>query len=206
MSDFIIPELGAKGVYSFKAPYDSLANKQTEYECMAVGKITDALASGENVFLKYYAPYNLGQSEYESDIRDGVTLISLRSALGQFLHIPNSYLNSYPDASGVRYRVMALAVDLGAVADTFNLDIIIGEIKVLVNARIGIDPTIVPVATSQPAMVSYTDHDRLEVARSSKVTIENSIYLRYNTLIAERDELLRKNALLVQHIKDKNKP
>lgn len=204
MSEYIIPELGAKGVYAFKAPFDTLVNKQTEYECVSVRKIADALNAGENVFMKYYSPSELNESDYTRDINDGVSLISLRSAMGQILYIPNSYITSYPDASGVRYRVMALAVNLGAVPDTMNLETIIGEVRVLVGARMGIDPEIVPVATSQPAMVSHNDHDRLEIARVSKVTIENSLHRRYDVLLAERDELLRKNAALTQFIKDRN--
>ena len=204
MSEFIIPEVGAKGVYSFKAPFDTLPNKQTEYECMSVRKITDALAAGENVFARYYEPYELDRAAYEADIASGVILIGLQSALGQTLDIPNSYLTSYPDASGVRYRVMALAVDLGAIADTMNLEVIISELKELIGARIGITPEIATVATSQPALISYEDHERLEAARQSKITIDNSLTVRYNTLVAERDQLLQKNAALVKYIREKS--
>lgn len=206
MANFIEPKVGSKGVYTFKPPYDSLTNNQTELECMAVRKLTNALASGENVFAKYYKPYKLTQADYEVDLLQDITLVDLQSALGSWVYVPNSYIASYPDSSGVRYRVMALAVELGAIPDTLVLDPIIDDIRALLHSRLGVIPTIQPVAVSQPALVSYSDHERLETARIGRVSVENSLQMRYDTLYNERQELLRKNKVLSDYIISKHHP
>jgi hypothetical protein len=200
MANYVVPEVGSKGTYTFKPPYDSLTNNQTELECMGVRKITNALAMGENVFAKYYKPYKLTQVDYENDLRGDVTLVDLQSALGSWVYVPNSYIASYPDPSGIRYRVIALAVDLGALPDTLPLEPLMDDLKAMIHQRLGVMPTIQPVAVSQPAMVSYADHKQLETARVSRVTVENSLQLKYNTLLAGNEELLRKNKVLSDYI------
>ena len=200
MENYIVPEIGSKGVYTFKAPYDSLTNNQTELECVSVRKMTDALSAGENVFAKYYKPYKLTQVEYDADLNADITLVNLQASIGRFVYVPNSYIASYPDVSGIRYRVMALAVELGAVADTTNLTPLIDDLKALIRSRIGILPTIQEVSISQPALVQYVDHERLEQARIGRITVETSLQVRYDTVVRERDELIRKNKILSDHI------
>lgn len=201
MNDYIVPEVGAIGTYTFKPPFDTLISDKTQYECMSVRSISDAIATGEDVFGKYYHTYGLSKEQYTQDSITHVSLLRLKSALGQWVNIPNSYLVSFPDASGVSYRVMSLAVDLGAIADSHSLDTMISEVQDLVFTRLGVYPQVLPVATSAPITLSYQDHERIENARQSRATVQNSLLLKYNTAVAQRDELQRKYDILADYIK-----
>lgn len=203
MSNLIVPAVGSVGKYKFKAPFDTLGNEQTEFACMSIRSLADVLAGGVNVYKTFYLPYKISEADYRADVTSGVAIIGLQSATGAWLYIPNSYLASYPDVSGVRYAIMTLSSDLGAVAETQDLQFLINEINDLIYARLGIRSTTVPVVSSQPALIPYADHDKIEQARKNNIKGEPPLLVQKIVLEQERSLLQVQVAALSKFIKDK---
>ena len=47
MAIYIIPEIGAKGKFLFKAPFSNNTTAATEFECMSVRTLTDIVKNQE---------------------------------------------------------------------------------------------------------------------------------------------------------------
>ena len=201
MSILLTPEIGTKGKYGFKEPYSLLGNSQTEYTCQSVRSLSELLANAENPYNKYYKHYKISVADYNSDLNNKASIIGLQSASGNWLYIPNTYLTSYPDVSGIRYNVVVLGVRLGAIADTFSLTSLSNEIQDLVFSRTGIKPTIKPVLVSQPALVSYSDHNRIEISRRNKIHFESPPNLEVVRLTQENNHLRTQLIKLAQALK-----
>lgn len=186
MSNFITPETDSVGKYRFKAPFDTLGNEQTEFTCMSIRLLADLLAEGTNVYKTFYEPYKISEADYRKDVADGAAIIGLQSAVGAWLRIPNSYLTSYPDVSGVRYAIVTLSSDLGALPETYDLQSLINEINDLIYARLGIRANSVPVINSQLALVPYDDHDRIEQVRKNNISAEPPLLVQKQNVEQER--------------------
>lgn len=186
MSNFITPEMDSVGKYRFKAPFDTLGNEQTEFTCMSIRRLADILADGTNVYKTFYEPYKISETDYRADVAAGVAIVGLQSAVGSWLHIPNSYLASYPDVSGVRYAIVALASDLGAMPETYDLRSLINEINDLIFARIGVRANTVPVINSQMALVPYDDHEKIEQVRKNNTNSEPPLLVQKQMLEQDR--------------------
>lgn len=204
MNIFITPDIGSSGKYTYKAPYDTLGNNQTEFRCMSIKTLVDCISSGEDPFKKYYEPYKLTQQDYKKDLLEGASIIGLQSTVGQWLYIPNSYLLSFPDVSGVRYVTMVLAANIGAIPETMNLDILISEIEDVVMSRLGITPEVRPVITSQPALIGYADHSKMENARLNAVSQEPPAVKLVVDLKIQISNLIAQNKALSEFIKSRN--
>lgn len=200
----ITPEIGSSGKYEYKTPFDTLGNNQTEFTCMSVRRLADCIALGEDPFKKYYKPYKLTEADYQKDIADNVSIIGLQSTVGQWLYLPNSYLLSYPDVSGVRYVTMVLAANIGAVPETLDLESLASDVGDIIRAKIGVTAEIKPVITSQPALVSHDDHTRLENARKNSISSDPPLSLKVIELLSTVSQLMEQNKVLSDFIKSRN--
>lgn len=201
MTIFITPEIGAAGKYKYKAPFDTLGNNQTEFTCISVRTLTDCLSLGENPFKKYYEPHGLTEEQYRSDVSEGASIVGLQSTVGTSLYIPNSYLLSYPDVSGIRYVNIVLGADIGAIPETLNLEVLCTEVQDVLYTRLGVKPEVKPVITSQPALVSYEDHEKMERIRSSTVQEDKSLTAQILELKSQISQLTVQNLAMANYIK-----
>lgn len=202
MNNYITPEIGAVGKYTYKSPFDSIGNTQTEFTCKAVRTLTDCLALGEDPYKKYYEPFKISEQDYREDIRNDVAIVALQSSVGNWLYIPNSYLLSYPDVSGVRYVNMVIAANIGAIPETLDLTLLLGDVTDVIQHRLGIVPEVRGVVTSQPALVGDDDHQRMENVRSSAISEGNSLTLQILKLKEQINILTAKNKTLSEYIRD----
>lgn len=201
MTLYLTPEVGATGKYKYKAPFDTLGNNQTEFTCQSVRTLTDCLSVGENAYNKYYKPHGLTEDQFQEDVKGGASIVGLQAATGAWLYIPNSFLLSYPDISGVRYVTMVIAADIGAIPETMDLSVIMTEVQDILNSRLGIKPDVRGVVTSQPALVSYDDHERLENVRQNAITEQQPLISQVLSLKAQVSLLTVQNKALADYIR-----
>lgn len=201
MTLFITPELGATGKYKYKAPFDTLGNNQTEFTCISVRTLTECLSVGENPFKKYYQPFGLTEEQYRTDVSQGASIVGLQSTVGTSLYLPNSFLLSYPDVSGVRYVTMVIGADIGAIPETMNLEVLCTEVQDVIYTRLGVMPDVKPVITSQPALISHDDHEKLERVRASTVQENKSLSAQILDLKSQISQLTVQNQAMANYIK-----
>lgn len=180
-----IPQLNAVGVYTLKAPYDSLVTPQVAYTCRSLRSLSDIAAAGDLIWEQYYEPLGVSMETYQQDLSDNVFIVGLQAGTGEWIYVPSSHILKAPDLNGVLYSPVLLGVNLGPVPDTMQLDGLIAKIQNVVEASIGIMPQIKGVLISQPALVPLEDSKRLEEIRAAKITDAESDYAKVQRLTSE---------------------
>lgn len=180
----LTPPINVTGLYSLGNPFNQAVTPSTPYTCIAVRKFADIIRKGEVPYDTYYLPWQLTQADYQRDFAANECIVTLRSAAGQFIYVPTSYILSFPNQSGVKYTALALVVELGAIADTTDLTAVRSQISTAVRNVFGIMPTIQQVAYSDSVLKSATDHAAIEAARIAAITDNQTDYAKYQQALA----------------------
>lgn len=169
-----IPDIGARGNYVLKVPYDTLLTPKTSYICQGVRRLEDLIANAEDPFALFYEPVGLTREIYNSDLANNASIVALQSGMGQWVYVPNTYLAMYPDMNGVVYRAIMLGISLGALPDTLSLEAVKTSVTNHIYDLLGVDSVVKEVIISTPSLIPKEDSDLIEAARLSKVSITMS--------------------------------
>ena len=176
MSDFL-PALDSSGIFRFKTPIADTVSSQLVLTCKSIRKISELLSSGIDVFQTYYASQNLNNSIYQTDKSNDVSIVGLYSDKANWIYVPSSQIDGYPDNSGVVYRRMGLAIDIGPIEDTYNLDTLHSLLNDLIYSQLGIKPDIRTISLSKASMVKSEDHEAIKSMRMGKINIQSTVYV-----------------------------
>lgn len=181
----LVPPIGISGLFQLSSPYSNLLQTNVSYRCDAVRRLSDLIDLGVEPYEEYYLPFGLTQAQYDQDVINRVSIITLISDANHVVRVPTTYLISYPDINGVPYHVMLLGIELGAIPNNKDLTGIKQIIANLVRDTIGVVPTIREAVASAEQKVSQQDHEVLEAARASMIT--NTQTDRAKLLAAEKE-------------------
>lgn len=198
-----IPDIGQSGIYKLVYPFDTLVTPKVPYTCRSLRTINDILAAGEEIFETYYKAIGLTQTDYERDAKANVCIVGLQSGTGEWIYVPASYIQSAPTMNGVKYTSLVLGVSLGPLPDKFNLEGLIAIFKDATTATIGVVPEVKGIVVSQPAILSREEHERLDLARTEKITKNRTDYSRVREQEATITRLNAKVQALEKYIAER---
>lgn len=161
----LIPPVGTEGIYQLRAPFASLMRANTSYRCDATRYFSEIAESGGDVFESFYEPRGISRQTYDQENHSGVAIVSLVSASGHWIHVPSTYVASYPNQGGIPYRGIVLSVPLGPVPTTMDLAHIKTAVQNLVTDVMGIRATAQTVAVTEVQPLALTDHNAIQTAR-----------------------------------------
>lgn len=199
----IVPSIGASGLYTLLAPFDTAITPNTEYTCQSIRLLSDIVANGDDPYSLYYEGKSISEASYEADLAAGVSIITLQSVVGDLVKVPSSYLSSYPSSTGVNYRAMMIAVSLGAIPDSLDVSGVQTEVEQLVYGYLGVKVATKLVAVTKPQMIDQDTHATLEAIRTNQATVNLSSYAQVAQLQAEKLILQQRIADLENYIKSK---
>jgi len=181
MTELLTPSIGTTGVYTLAEPFNTLLLPGVQYTCQAVRTIADLTASGIDPQSTYYTPVGLTPAQYQTDVANGVLIVSLQSATGTMAYVPNTYVTAFPAAGGVPYTVIALAMSLSAIPNALDLTAIKQLIVDAIQDTVGVPGVVVQeVQLSPTTLVDAGTAARMEAAR--KLNITNSTTLTAKNL------------------------
>lgn len=196
----LVPMLGASGAYALNAPFQNDLLVNTNYTCVAIRELKEIVAAGGDPFTEDYAPKSIDQSKYNTDVANGVSIISLQAADNSIVKVPSSYIASYPDGGGIPYRVVALSINLGAIPDSLDLSVIESKIADDVRDIIGVSATVTSVVLSNMTLISQADAATLESARQAIISASDTDHAQLLAVQAQRDAALQKIQQLEAYI------
>lgn len=197
-----IPVIGTSGVFTLRAPFDSKLIANASYTCKAIRSLVEVQAAGDNAYDTYYAPNNVSQAEYSSDFNNGVCIVSLVADNGTWLHVPSSFIVSFPNVSGYVYNSTAVLIDLGPIHDGLDLTYLKSRLTSVCFDTLGLNATVQTMVTSRPAIVQKSEHESIEAIRNSNISNSTTEYARLLELQKRLDAALEQNAALSQYIQD----
>lgn len=201
------PQQRARGRYVLKAPFS--ANPNVIYTCIAIRSFEDIYDAGYDVYKTYYEPYGviegsiIGGSPFSFAAETSLlpNIISLLGADGSTIHVPDTFIQSFPNVSEVRYSRIVLSAELPPLPDTSDLTAVKTMVANLISATYGVTPVIVEEHRA-PTEDNPTDaeHQALESARLLAITRTETDAARVNRLDQEnsllRDQITKLTAIL----------
>lgn len=130
------PPMKTTGLYTVASPFQL---QQRSYTTVAIRSIRALVANDGNVFLTYYAPFNILRTRYDEDLAADVNLITLADSDGQTVVIPSSFILGYPSEIAIPYSSFILSVDLGEMNDSEYVELLTEEIKAITDRFTGTD-------------------------------------------------------------------
>ena len=175
----IVPDIGATGIYTLKAPFDKLITSSAvssdvlsavTHTCIAVRKVSDIIKTGGDPYYAYYEPNGIGEAIYKEDVAKGLCIVTLRSSAGDFVYVPSTYIAAFPKGGGVLYCTYGLGISLSALPVDTDLTALKKRIQDAVMETVGVSSEIKVLSLSNNALVATDYHDRLQAARMAIVT------------------------------------
>lgn len=200
------PPLEVSGRFEARTPFDTVVKLGTFYTCIAVRLFKDCDAQGEDVFAEYYEPVGLTALDYQQDEGVGAAIVTLATPDGDIIYVPDTYIASYPQMGAAKYHHVVLAVSLGPLPETVQLDNLVANLSEMVGDVIGVENKVQIAAAPSTGTISDVEHEALETARLARIqtrTTTRAELLRSQTKIANLEEritvyeaILRNNGLM----------
>lgn len=199
--NFILPQIGTTGIFSLKAPLDTLIQTGVSYTVSAIRRIGDIISNGEDPYVLYYASKQIAVDIYNDDVKNNVCILSLQATDGTWIYIPNSFLLSMPTVGGVPYTNLILAADLGPIPQHLDMFFLSSKVGDVIRDVIGIQTEVKMVVSSAVTVIPTEDSKVLEAARQHLVQTSTTDYARYLEANAKYQSALQKIALLEEYIR-----
>lgn len=192
----ISPHIGLAGVYELKQPWQVSLTKT--YTCIALRSFADIYEDGSDVYTEFYADKGIDRDVFEVDARNKVLIVTLTNDENDFVYVPTSYILKMPEMGDVKYSRRIVSIDLNALPDYLNLDLLVERLGTNVADVIGVIPDIKEHKMPSTGVVTPQQHRDFEEARASKVQLTGTDYMRYLNEKKRADELYDRLKLLEQ--------
>lgn len=169
----VLPPIGTRGIYAFIPPFDQYCDTGVEYTCQGLRRISEYIASNEDVKALVYTKYGIEQS-YDEAVEKDYTIVSLQSRKGHWLYVPENYISNHPSGDGVQYRTVMLTCALPSIPVSTDLSNVMIDVASLVKTSLGVDAKINYVETSRIVLVSQAKHIETATRRSIAATRPNN--------------------------------
>lgn len=195
--------IGDSGIFTLREPFNKLVTPKVVYTVSSIRTISDIMASGELAYDQYYKSMGVGEDVFAKDAANNATILGLQAGTGEWIYVPEGYVESYPITNGVKYSSIVLGVGLGAIPDDMNLEALIAAMQDLTLRTIGVNPKVKAALIAQPAFIPHEQHEALEKARAAKVSSTETDYSRAEQLQRQLNEANKKIVELEKYIKSR---
>ncbi len=200
----MIPPLGASGLYQLKAPFQAKLRSNVTYRCAAIRRFNDVLEEGDDPYAKYYQPEGIAPAVYQTDSQNSEAIVSLVSEAQHWVHVPTSFIESFPNQGGIPYQALVLGVPLGPVPTYMDLSGVQIAIQNIVRDMMGITVQANYVSVSEVQNLKQEDHDRIEASRANALSNAVTDRAKYVQILAAFQELQLRNKALEEYIRVKS--
>lgn len=198
------PTMGVKGRYTLIEPFNNDLLPNVLYNCESLRSFSEIIANGEDPYTAYYQPKGLTQDQYQKDVDAGVVLVTFRADSGNWAKVPSSYISGAPNSGGVPYRTMMMVAYLAPIPDTLDLSFLQTKMGDLVFDTLGVRANIVPVVTSPPTVLDYSEHESIEASRQQVIAANQTDYAKLLSTQQQLAAAQQQIALLEDYIARNN--
>lgn len=196
MATVIRPSVGAGGIWTLNAPFNTALLQNVAYTCVAVRLLSDIIAAGGDPFTTYYSPNSLTQTQYQADVKAGASIVSLQASGGQWVYVPNTYIAAMPNTNNISYRSIVLGAMLGPIPDSLDLSYVKSQVANAIKDAMGVIATVKSIAVSPQLQISPTEDASLTATRNAAKNTNGTptaqliaLQTQYNTLLQQYQTL-----------------
>ncbi len=203
MNNQITPIVGVRGKYKTSPPYSTLVLPNVDYECIAVQDFSHLNSIGIDPYTTVYLPVNLTRENATEDARNDVRIVTLMTAAGVTVKVPNKYIIGIPDSTSIKYVNASIVALLSAMPENADTSTLTTTIAAIIEDSLGIKPNVRMVKYGVSQSVSEVEHQAIIASRNRrKVTQTNPIKdasqykAMYESELKKRQDLEK---LCIQH-------
>lgn len=184
----VTPLMTSKGLFKVSKPF--LVNEKKVYEVVAIREFDDLWSESIDVYGRYYQPFEISEEDYRLDAQMGAAIVSLQGEEG-ILHIPDTYILSYPEAGLANYQHVVLSISLGAVPKSLSLEDIRNEISEMCSKFTGVKNRVAIHTAPVTEALTIKEADNLEKIRKGNQQTSDSSYMRAVDMQRQRDAVVK---------------
>lgn len=196
----IIFTVGMEGSFELIAPFANAVRAGSRYTVSEVRSMSAIIKNNEDP-RALYNKFGVDEASYVRDLQLDMSIIGLQADTGELVHVPQSYIASYPNVSGVSYRPLGLVVPLGVIPDNLDLANLIATIQVAVVNQLGINTEVSVASVGASELYTQDEHQRITNARKALVTTNESPAAITVRLQRENQVLRDENKILSDALK-----
>ena len=199
----IILNVGMEGSFELATPFTNAVQPNARYTVRSIRTLSDVIAAGENPQELYYTPREVPEEDYLQDLQTDICIIGLQSTAGEWIYVPQSYIETLPNVDGISYRPLALVAAVGMVRDDKDLANLLLAVNKVVLDQLGVQTQSTVVAVGAAELVSHTEDDRIRLEREARVTYSESEAAKAVRLERENAQLRIQLKTLNDYIKER---
>lgn len=192
----ITPSIGSKGIFQLKTPFTIPTTKT--YTCHAIRSFKDIYEDEVDVFTEYYEPFGLTSTDFDRDVAEDASIVTLVSSDNEFVYVPNTYILAIPNMSDVNYQRLVLSIDFGLLPEYVDLENIKDELASVASKVVGKEPTVNVHVAATSGLITPEQHQVLEAARLAAIEFDTTNYGKYLKQVQINNELMTRIAILQQ--------
>lgn len=193
------PPVNARGVFVCTTPYTLPLN--AVFKSDAVRTFKELQLRNIDVFSEYYEPKGLTRDIYEADVEVEASIVTLKSSTGEFIYVPDTYIQSYPGMNGLNYVRTGITLDFNLhMYGGIDLDFLKKELADVVKKNVGVECTPFIVSVPYEGTVSHDQHIQMEAARQNEISNYKPIAVQLAELTVKYDAMEKQNVELMRII------
>lgn len=201
----IFPNLNLSGIWTLAEPFQNDLIPNVMYTCLGVRLFADVVAAGVDPYAEYYeARHQISFERYEIDQAAGAAIVTLQASNGTVVHVPNTYIISWPATGGVPYRKTTIALKLGALPKSVDVSVLLSTVVDAALDKLGVIATASVVVTSLEQLIDQDTNASLETSRLARKTSSTTDLAKYiemkNFSDAQAQKILQLEAALKSRI------
>lgn len=201
----LTPTVNREGVYVANPPF--VIDTTTIFRCEAIRTFPELIRRNIDVYAEYYAPVGLDKKIYIEDAELGAAIVTLKSADGQLVYLPNSYIAAIPGQTGLNYQRNVIVADLGPVPSYVDVTQIESDIKTLIGRYVGVASEVSTTVLRHEGEFTDEEHIRMENLRKKNIRDHVPPSVTIAELQAQNAKLSELNKLLMESLtKGAHKP
>lgn len=197
---YYVPNVGYKGSFGFKSPFDQLYNPNKKYTVTSIRDLKEMRDSDENPFENIFEANGLTQSEFEECVKYNIPIAVLTDAGDNYYYIPCNYISKIVSAHGFQYIEKVLVVSLGYIPTGTDLTQLKKKILEDVQDTTGVISTVEDLPSSGVVYVSEQENIAYKKAVEKNMTNNLSWRQQYKDLEQQYKNLQSLNQELQNYI------
>ena len=198
---YLIPQIGSKGKFTFASPYDTILSQDQEYTVSGIRSIKDIEDSEEEPFRTIYEQVGLTENDFSNDVRNNIPIIILVTTGNLYISLPANRIITQPDITGIKYQEKILAISLGSLPVDYDTSMLEDIINSDVYAASGIESVCKIIPSSAVHIMSKESHDLYIALINNRATVTKSYKTRYLETLELLNKMTTLNQDLQNHIK-----
>lgn len=177
----VTPPMNSVGLFILRAPYRATAT--VAYKVDAHRNFKDIIDQKIDPMDLVYRPVGLDETAYASDQAAGAVIVTLTSATESPIHVPDTYIESYPDMGVVPHSWVVVSASCGMLPDMYDTTALQQAVSDAISEHVGVPAQVFVARAPVTSAITQEQYVQDLNARNAAIKNRTSVYAENLRLI-----------------------